>query len=85
MPPELPPLEPPPELRMTNPALWRVAARWLRDHQPDRGGGFCRYCSRAYPCSGAVSADDVLDTAFRRAAAPGRVGLPKLNRRTRNV
>ena len=36
--PDLPPIEPPAELCLPNPGVWRVAARWLHDHQPDEGG-----------------------------------------------
>ena len=84
-PTNLPPLEPPAELRLPNPGLWRVASRWLHDHQPDEGGRVCRHCFRWYPCPGAVSADGVLDSILRRATVRGRAAVLELNRGNRNV
>lgn len=84
-PPELPPLEPPAELQLDNPGVWRVAAQWLRDHQPDEGGRVCKECFRLYPCPGAVSAAGVLDTSHRRAAARGRAPILRLYPQARNV
>lgn len=58
-----PPLEPPAELAgAVNPGVWRVAARWWRDHQPDEGGARCRRCFLRWPCSGVESAESILDS-----------------------
>ncbi|MGH2600364.1 MAG: hypothetical protein ACRDJ9_13385 [Dehalococcoidia bacterium] len=62
-----PPKEPPRELQMTNPGVWRVLAMWWYDHQPDAGGKFCRNCGRWYPCPTVISADNGFRTAFRHA------------------
>lgn len=67
-----PPKEPPPELQMPNPGVWRVLAMWWHDHQPDEGGKFCRYCGRWYPCPIVISADNGFRTAFRQARERAR-------------
>lgn len=81
-----PPLEPPAELAgAVNPGVWRVAARWWRDHQPDEGGRVCRACFRLYPCPGVLGADGILDTFWRRAAARGRATVLALYPRNRRI
>lgn len=80
-----PPLEPPTALKLRNRGLWRVVARWWRDHQPDAGGKVCRLCFRWWPCPGVISADRILDTIWRRATAKGGARVPTLYPRNRNV
>ncbi|MGH2602044.1 MAG: hypothetical protein ACRDJ9_21985 [Dehalococcoidia bacterium] len=64
-----PPLEPPAELNLTyGHRVWRLAARWWREHQPDESGHVCRACGRLWPCSGFESAEDILMTSVRRAS-----------------
>jgi hypothetical protein len=78
-----PPLEPPIELRLAVSAgVWRVAARWWRDHQADEGGRVGRTCFRLHPCSGLISADGILDTFCRCTAARGRALAIHPNNRT---
>ncbi|MGH3739057.1 MAG: hypothetical protein ACRDT6_26180 [Micromonosporaceae bacterium] len=85
-----PPKEPPAELEMPAPGLWRVFAMWWYDHQPDAGGRFCRSCHRWYPCPVVISADHRFRTAYRQAAArtrghPARGRAPVLYPKARNV
>ncbi|MQA27879.1 MAG: hypothetical protein GEU94_21025, partial [Micromonosporaceae bacterium] len=41
-----PPKDPPPELRLPNPGLWRVWYYVWHAHQPDQTGRLCRRCRR---------------------------------------
>ncbi len=67
-----PPKEPPAELQMPNPGVWRVFAMCWYAHQPDGSGKVCRRCERWYPCPDVISADGGFRTAFKQARERAR-------------